>query len=54
MEDGDAAERATSPLGVVLFELGVHRLEEGSDERSLEGRAGDGSLVQNVADCTSR
>ncbi|KAL1836043.1 hypothetical protein VTJ49DRAFT_5639 [Mycothermus thermophilus] len=51
VEDGDAAEGTAQPLGVVLLELGVDRLEEGPDEGHLPSRARDRSLVPDVRDC---
>ena len=53
MEDRDAAERARRPFRVVLGEAGVDRVEEGSHERRLHGRANNGALLPNVHDCTA-
>lgn len=50
VEDRNTAERAAGPLGLVLGELWVHRLQEGADEGHLEGRASNGALRSDVAD----
>ena len=48
MEDGDAAEGARLPFGMVGLELGVNRLEEGAEKGDLEGRSDDGALLELV------
>lgn len=50
VEDGDAAEGTAEPLGMVFFKLGVHGLEERADEGSLEKRASNATLVEEVRD----
>jgi hypothetical protein len=50
MKDGDTAERSAGPLGIVLFKLGIHGLQEGTDEGHLHGRPLDATLVEYVAD----
>lgn len=50
MEDGDAAERTADPFTVVLFELGVHGLQEGADEGHLPGRTDNRAFAPDVAD----
>ena len=51
VEDGDTAQRTAEPLAMVLLELGVDGLEEGSHEGKLPGGTNDGALVLDVADC---
>ena len=53
MEDGNAAQRARRPFLVVFGEAGVDRVEEGSHERRLHGRAHDGALLPDVHDCVA-
>jgi hypothetical protein len=48
VEDGDAAQGAARPFRIVFLELGIDGLQEGSNERLLEGRTHNTSLVQKV------
>lgn len=51
VEDGDTAEGTAGPFGLVFLELGVDGLQEGTNEGHLEGRASNGALGRDVADC---
>ena len=50
VEDGDTAEGARVPFCVVLLEIRVDRLEEGSNEGCLQHRPNNGALVPDVLD----
>lgn len=54
VEDRDAAQGTALPLGIVLLELGVHGLQERTNEGLLESRANNAPLVQKVANCRSQ
>lgn len=54
MEDGDTAELAAVPLGLVFGELGVDGLQEWAHEGNLVGGTNDRTLVVVVFDCDNR
>lgn len=51
MENGDTAELAAVPFGLVLGELGVDGLQERAHEGDLVGGTNDRTLVVVVFDC---
>jgi hypothetical protein len=51
VEDGDTAQLATVPFGLVFGEFGVDRLKERTHEGNLVHRANNGALEVVVLDC---
>lgn len=51
MEDGDAAQFAAVPFGLVFMEFGIDRLQEGTHEGHFPRGTDDGALLPEVSHC---